>query len=280
MTRLFRRPLAAAHAIAGAAFVAALALPGGLTPGAVAQDLTDAQAIVDRASAASYYQGPDGRARVHMSITDAQGRERSRDFTILRTDIDDRDNGEQRFYVHFSRPADVNGTVFMVWKHVGADDDRWLYLPALDLVKRIAASDERTSFVGSHFFYEDVSGRGPREDTHSLAQTTDTYYVVDSEPKDPSKAEFARYRNYIHKDTFLPVKTEYFDGQGKVYRTYTVEQVETIDGHPTVTRARMADSQIGGATVMRYSSVAYDVGLPQDVFTERYLRNPPRQHLR
>ncbi len=26
----------------------------------------------------------------------------------------------------------------LVWKHQDRDDDRWLYLPALDLVKRIA----------------------------------------------------------------------------------------------------------------------------------------------
>ena len=33
----------------------------------------DVQAIVDRASATAYYQGEDGKARVEMAITDAQG---------------------------------------------------------------------------------------------------------------------------------------------------------------------------------------------------------------
>ena len=240
----------------------------------------EVQTIVDRASAAAYYQGADGKARVEMVITDAQGRERTRRFTILRKDIGDEDNGEQRFYVHFSRPPDVNGTVFLVWKHVGGDDDRWLYLPALDLVKRIAAADERTSFVGSHFFYEDVSGRGPREDNHELAETTDTYYVVDSTPKNPEAVEFSRYRNYIHKGTFIPVKTEYFGQDGEVYRTYQALAVETIEGYPTVVKSEMADRRIGGKTVLSYSAVDYDLGLPQDIFAERYLRNPPRQHLR
>jgi len=240
----------------------------------------DVQAIVDRASATAYYQGEDGKARVEMAITDAQGRERTRRFTILRKDIDDEDNGEQRFYVHFSRPADINGTVFLVWKQVARDDDRWLYLPALDLVKRIAASDERTSFVGSHFFYEDVSGRGPREDDHALVETTDTYYVVDSTPKDPQAVEFSRYRNYIHKESFIPVKTEYFDQGGEVYRTYQALEVETIEGYPTVVKSAMADQRIGGSTVLDYSAVDYDLGLPEDIFAERYLRSPPRQYLR
>jgi outer membrane lipoprotein-sorting protein len=240
----------------------------------------DVQDIVDQASAAAYYQGRDGRARVHMSIVDAQGRERTREFVILRTDIDDVDNGEQRFYVLFNRPADVNKTSFLVWKRAGANDDRWLYLPALDLVKRIAPSDERTSFVGSHFFYEDVSGRGPSEDEHVLESETDDYYVIRSEPKSAEDVEFASYKNWIHKATFIPVKTEYYDEQGDVYRTYTAVEVEVIDGYATVVRATIEDTRMGGRTQMRYSSVAYDLDLPAGIFAERYLRNPPRRHLR
>lgn len=79
--------------------------------------------------------GADGRSEVRMLIRDGQGREQLRQFTILRMDL--ADGGDQHFYVAFSRPADVRDTVFMVAKHVDRDDDRWLYLPGLDLVKRI-----------------------------------------------------------------------------------------------------------------------------------------------
>jgi hypothetical protein len=262
-----------------AAFAAAVALP---LASATAQegDTPDVQRIVDRASATAYYQGEDGKATVHMAITDDQGRERTRDFIILRHDVADKDNGEQRFFVYFQKPADVSRTVFMVWKHVGSGDDRWLYLPSLDLVKRIAPSDERTSFVGSNFFYEDVSGRGPGEDEHRLAEVTENYFVVESTPKDASSVEFARYRNYIHRQSFIPVKTEYFDERGELYRTYEVMKVETIQGYPTVVESKMTDLASGGSTTLTYESVEYDLGLPEDIFTERYLRNPPRRYLR
>ncbi len=265
-------------------FIAISALIISALAPAYAQETSEAaqnvQSIVERASAAAYYQGETGRANIHMSILDAQGRERTRNFVILRTDIDNVDNGEQRFYVLFSRPADINKTAFLVWKHADTNDDRWLYLPALDLLKRIAPSDERTSFVGSHFFYEDVSGRGPNEDDHILEEETDTYYVVNSTPKDPNGVEFASYKNWIHKATFIPVKTEYYDASGEIYRTYTATAVETIDGHPTVIESKMADIRIGGETKMSYSDVVYDLDLPEDIFTERYLRNPPRRYLR
>jgi outer membrane lipoprotein-sorting protein len=235
--------------------------------------------VVDKANHMAYYQGEDGRAKVNMTITDNQGRERTRNFVILRKDTGEGDT-EQKFYVYFKRPADVSGTSFLVWKHIGQDDDRWLYLPALDLVKRIAASDERTSFVGSHFFYEDVSGRGTEEDTHELVESTENYYVVKSVPKDKDTAEFAYYKNYIHQKTFLPVKTEYYDGSDNKYREYVVEKVETVQGNPTIVRSRMKDLRSGGETVLDYSEVKYDAGLPGDIFSERYLRTPPREHLR
>jgi len=235
--------------------------------------------VIAQANHVSYYQGRDGKAKVAMTITDAQGRKRSRDFTILRRDGDDND-GPQKFYVYFRAPADVAKTVFMVWKKNEGDDDRWMYLPALDLVKRIAASDERTSFVGSHFFYEDVSGRAPDEDTHELTEEAEHYYVLKSTPKDKGAVEFDHYVSYIHKVTYLPVQIQYFDGQGENYRTYEALKVDTINGFPTVTASRMTDGRIGGFTEMTYSDVAYDRGLDDTIFSERYLRNPPRRELR
>jgi hypothetical protein len=130
------------------------------------ETLVDADTIVERANIAAYYAGDDGRSEVRMIIRDAQGREQRRQFTVLRRDVEQA--GDQDFLVVFSQPSDVRGTVFLVKKHVGSDDDRWLYLPGLDLVKRISAGDKRTSFVGAHYFYEDVSGRGPDEDTRTF----------------------------------------------------------------------------------------------------------------
>ncbi len=101
-------------------------------------------------------------------------RERIRQMTMLRRN-EIPGYGPQKYYVFFSRPPDVKEMEFMAWKNSNRADHRWLYLPALDLVKRIAASDERTSFVGSNFFYEDLSGRNIDEDKHEFIEETDEY---------------------------------------------------------------------------------------------------------
>jgi outer membrane lipoprotein-sorting protein len=245
--------------------------------------------IVDRTNRVAYYQGADGRAKVLMTIADAQGRTRKREFTILRRDEPAKDAaagadkdahcGDQKMYVYFRQPADVKGMTYLVWKHLDKDDDRWLYMPGLDLVKRVAASDKRTSFVGSHFFYEDVSGRNVADDTHELVETTDNYYVLKNTPKDPKTVEFTSFKMWIHRKTYLPVKIEFYGKNGGAYRLYEALKVETIQGYPTVTKARMKDLASKGETVVEYSDVKYDLGLPEDIFSERYLKNPPAKQL-
>jgi hypothetical protein len=271
--------------LAVSAAIASLGI--GTSASAVAQEAPPAEEIVHRANLVSYFQGRDGRAQVSMTITDKQGRTRERQLTMLRRDGPESDaiagaayRGQQRYYVYFHRPADVNKMALLVWKNLDRDDDRWLYLPALDLVKRIAAADKRTSFAGSDFFYEDVSGRSVDLDSHQLIDVTENYYVLRNTPKDPASVEFAYYDAYIHKGTFLPVRIEYFDRGGEKYRIYDAMQVERIQGYPTVTKSRMANLRTGGSTVVTYTGVRYDVDLPEDIFTERFLRRSPRQFLR
>ncbi len=245
----------------------------------------DVDSIINKANIMAYYQGDDGKAKVNMKITDKNGQVREREFIILRRD--DADGGDQKYFVYFIRPADVRGMVFMVHKHAALekDDDRWLYLPALDLVKRIAASDKRTSFVGSDFLYEDVSGRNLAEDTHELIQTTPEFYIIKNIPKDPDAVEFSYYNVAIDRKTFIPMKMEYYDRNGRLYRTIESQKVETIEAnqgdqvvqYPTVVTSIASDLNSGSKTEMQFTDVQYNIGLRDDIFSERYLRRPPRE---
>jgi hypothetical protein len=181
--------------------------------------------------------------------------------------------------VVFSRPTDVRGTAFLVNKHPGSDDDRWLYLPGLDLVKRISAGDKRTSFVGSHYYYEDVSGRSPELDSHELIKQDEQYYYLKHTPKSPEEVEFSHYTTKIDKQTFLPMFIEYYDKQNQPIRTVEVLKVTEVMGYPTVTESKITDHKSKGYTLMQFAFMKYDLGIPDSVFTERSLRNPPQEWL-
>jgi hypothetical protein len=205
------------------------------------KEIPDVETIVNKANIVAYYQGRDGKAKVKMTITNKEDQKREREFIILRKDVED--GGDQKYFLYFQKPPDVRKMVYMVHKHADPDkdDDRWLYLPAFSLVKRIAAGDKRTSFVGSDFLYEDVSGRSLKEDTHELIETTDKLFVVKNVPKQPDTVEFSYFNVSIDRKTYVPMKMEFYDKENKLYRIIESKKVEVIQEFPTVVMSVVSD---------------------------------------
>ncbi|MFQ6079207.1 MAG: outer membrane lipoprotein-sorting protein, partial [Thermodesulfobacteriota bacterium] len=139
------------------AVIAAILLLSVANTKALSAQETSATDVIKKSLNAFYYQGSDMKVRVKMKLINRQGKERIREFVMLRKN--EQLGGNQKYFIYFFRPADVERTTFMIWKYPEKDDDRWLFIPAVNLVRRIAANDKRSSFVGSDFTYEDVSGR-------------------------------------------------------------------------------------------------------------------------
>jgi outer membrane lipoprotein-sorting protein len=240
----------------------------------------DAEAIMKRSHLAYYYAADDGVAEVTMRIFDKRGKERTKEFVMLR--LDEEEGGKQKYYTYFRKPSDVSRLTFMVHKMPESNDQRWIYVPSVDLIKPISADDKNSSFVGSHFTYEDVSGRHWSEDTHSLlADSTiggSAVFVVASVPKEPYKG-FARKLSFIDKESYLPLREEYYDKKDKLERVFTADKIEDIDGVLTLTARSMEDTKKGGKTLIEFSNIEYNVGLDASVFSERFLKNPPREYI-
>jgi outer membrane lipoprotein-sorting protein len=241
----------------------------------------DAETIMKKSHLAYYYAGDDGVAEVRMTLIDKNGGEREREFTMLR--LDEEDGGKQYYYTYFKKPSDVARLTFMVHKLPGQNDLRWIYVPAVDLIKPISADDKNSSFVGSDFTYEDVSGRHWSEDNHTLKDESELdgkpVYVIESVPKEEYDG-FARKVSFIDRESFLPLREEYYDGKGELSRLFKAEKIEDADGILTVTRRSMENVKKGTKTVVEFSKIDYNVGLEKDIFSERYLKNPPRQYIK
>ena len=241
-----------------------------------------AEEIMKKSHMAYYYAGDDGLAQVNMVLTDKKGKARTREFTMLRIDIEE--GGNQKYYTYFKKPSDVARMTFMVHKATDGDDKRWIYVPAVDLIRPISADDKNSSFVGSDFSYEDVSGRHWSEDNHILVEesTLDEtpVFVIESTPKDGGYDGFAKKISYVSTETFLPLKEEYFDDKGEMIRVFTADRIEDMDGITTITLRRMVDLKKGSNTTVEFADIDYNVGMTDELFTERYLKNPPRQYVK
>ncbi len=247
-----------------------------LTPAELPAEEPDPDRLAYESYRTAYLPGDDVRWQAKMSIEDRQGNVRTRELTLLR-----KNTGEdrQKYYSYFRQPADLRRMVFMVHTYPGEDDDRWLYLPAADMVQRITGRQKRNSFAGSNFTYEDMTGRHPQADTftyvgmdHIDGETVD---IIRGNPIDEDLVEFSYYEMHISRETRLPVKGVFYTPGGDKHRTLTLEEWEEIDGYVTPTVQKAVNHRTGGHTVAEMSEIEYDLGIGEDIFTERYLRRPP-----
>lgn len=241
----------------------------------------DANQIMQDSHLAYFYAGDDGLSDVKMTIVSRKGKERIREFIMIR--LDNEEGGNQKYYTYFKKPSDVSRVTFMVHKTSEGNDQRWIYVPSIDLIKPISADDKNSSFVGSDFSYEDVSGRHWTEDNHTLKgeETLDgkVVYVIESVPKEAYKG-FSRKVSYIDKETKLPLKEEYFNKKDKLVKEFIAEKIDVVDGITTITIRRMNNIKKGGHTTVAFNEISYNVGVKDDIFTERYLKNPPRKYIK
>jgi outer membrane lipoprotein-sorting protein len=254
---------------------------------AVAQEQSAAE-VMERSNSAYYSAGADAKGRLSMELIDPDGGKRVRVMTMLRKNQEDAKS--QKYFIYFHEPGDVRRLTFMIWKYPVKEDDRWIYIPAIDLIRRIAAEDKYSSFVGSDFSYEDISGRDVAEDTHTILREEKlgerNSIVIESIPL--SEAAFTKRISWIDRENFLPLKADYYDAQNQLQRIFTADIIEDIAvgegddrrSYPTVMKRTMRNIRTGHRTEVYVESVSYDLGLEDADFSERRMRRPPRNWIR
>ena len=278
-------PRAIAACLAGLSLVAltraaAAPLPQAATPtpDAIARQVQDRET------------GRDSRSDMRMKLYDRHGRARERALTILA--LRGRDSpgaapdapAGDRLLIRFTYPNDIRDTSFLVWEHPKADDERFLYLPSLGRVRRIAGSETQESFVGSDFTYEDISGRELDEYTYAFSGadngatswtppgggTVRQAWRIESRRKDAS-AEFPRVISVILKDSFVVVAADIYNKRNEKQKVYTVKRLEQVEGIWTVMDSEMTNALDKTRTELAVESADYNVGLKESDFSRREL---------
>lgn len=233
---------------------------------APADGTTLAQRVYDRPD------GTDVATRFTMTLTRAGAAPRQRLAYSFRADAG---NGDLQSLLRFAEPADIRDTGLLVRSKADGEVDQWLYLPALDQVRRIAAARRGGRFVGSDLYYEDLQDRRPAQDQHQLlGQETvngQPTQILQSTPVDAAKSVYSRRVAWIHEPTLLPLRVDFYQSGTQPAKRLTVHKVEQIQGYWTVMDSTMTDLASGNQTRITVDKVSYDQGLPASLFTTQAL---------
>ena len=174
----------------------------------------------------------------------------------------------------FIAPEDVAGTAFLTIETDG-DDNMWLYLPSLELTKRIDADSKSQSFMGSDFTYDDMGERDINDYDYTFIRE-DVYeeqhvVVVEGVAINPEDAGYSKVISWILDDIWMPVKIEYYDVRGDLEKIQTNTRIEEIDGYWAITKMEMENVQTNHKTIMEMTQVELNTGIPAEVFTSEAL---------
>jgi outer membrane lipoprotein-sorting protein len=184
--------------------------------------------------------------------------------------------GNSRSVIVFQRPQSVAGTRFLTIENPGSGDDRWIFLPSLGKVRRIAASEGSASFMGTDFSYDDISSesRNVDLDTYTLIREENLgsrpCYVIESKPKD-SSYQYSRMVQWIDKETKVSHKLELYDKRNTLVKRVEMQDLRETQGRLTPMLTKMTTLAAGTSTTLYVDILKYDDPIPETVFTSAYL---------
>ena len=129
--------------------------------------------------------------------------------------------------------------------------------------------------MGTDFTYGDMQSREVDEDTHTLLREEAfggrECYVIESVPKNTDDSQYSKRIQWVAKEIWVPMKSEFYDKEGDHLKTMTVQQLEKVQGYWTTMKTRMENVQTDHATEITVDKISYNEDLSSSLFTTRFL---------
>ena len=216
----------------------------------------------------------DMEGEITMKIT-VRGRTRTRKIKVFSKK---RTEDESDMVMKFLYPPDVEGTGFLLIEHAKGEDERYLYLPALRRIKRIAASGKGGAFMGSDFSYYDIGKPKLKDWNYKNLGIVDfnglKCYKVKALPVNKQIEKdtgYSKIINWVDPEKWSIVHAEYYDRMGKIWKILEVKEIKNINGVWFQMHLIMKNVQGESVSEMKFENIEINKGLSPKLFTKRYL---------
>lgn len=228
-----------------------------------------AQRIYDRPD------GEDASSVVTMILTEKGRNPRVRKMMLYRLD---KKQAEVSTLIRFIEPADIEGTGLLTVDGMNADTNQWIYLPALERVRRIDSNRKGGRFVNSDYYFEDLRDRKVSKDQHRIIGHETiagvTCDVLESIPTEAGNSVYVKRVSWIDPVTLLPLRIDFFEKQeNQPSKRLIVNKKEKVQGFWTVMDSTLTDLSNGHETRLTLGRMVYDKHLPARLFTSQVLED-------
>jgi hypothetical protein len=206
-----------------------------------------------------------------LKVIDPAGRTSEKGWTYQRLGS----HGASKVIIRFMRPAEVKGVALLVMNNPDRASDQWMWTPAINRERRIAAQDRRARFFGTDFSFEDLEERDIAQYDHALEGNEtlngEPCWKIRATPRSGKRSQYSRSTYWVRKATYTYAQIENFDDSGLV-RRLKYNDLEQIQGIWTAKTLEVEDVVRKSRTILNLQSIKYNAPLATDQFTVQALR--------
>lgn len=215
----------------------------------------------------------DSQAEMEMLLKNQHGETSTRQMRIK--SMEQHNDGDKSLTI-FDSPRDVKGTAFLSFSHPTANDEQWLYLPALKRVKRISSRNKSGSFMGSEFSFEDLTSFEIEKYDYKYLRDENINgmdcFVVEQFPKDKYSG-YKRRIVWIDKTEYRTIKTDFYDRKNSLLKTLTFADYNKYEEkHWRASKLEMVNHQSGKSTLLTWKNYQFKKGLNEKDFNKNALK--------
>jgi Outer membrane lipoprotein-sorting protein len=195
-----------------------------------------------------------------------------REMTLSHRRLDDQTSGS---YLVVTAPQAVKGTRFLFLERKQGKDEQYIKVPATHRVLQVGEKQREQSFLGSDFYFSDMIA--PDLDGFELTELSRETVagrecrIIEAVPKPSTEWQYGKARYAVQPDDRLVLRAEFFDKKGKLFKVWTLDKVEKVNGIWTPYVQRMKNVQQKMESVLELVEIQYGVTLPDEMFTSSYL---------
>jgi hypothetical protein len=184
-------------------------------------------------------------------------------------------HGRSKSVIRFTAPAEVKGVALLIFNQPDRASDQWMWTPAVDRERRIAAQDRSTRFFGTDFSFEDLEERDVNEYDYTMlgeeAIDGAACWKVRWVPKQSKSSQYSQAVVWIRKDNYAYARID-SSVKDQIVRRLTYSDIRNVQGIWTSHDLTMADLRRGSRTRLVLDKVQYNLPLKDDEFTLEALR--------
>jgi len=179
----------------------------------------------------------------------------------------------QKALVEFTNIEDYGTKYLMV------EDELWIYFPSEEEVVKISGHMLKEGMMGSDFSYEDAleaSKIAEKYNVQIAEQDTLNGHVcwvlkLDAKVKD---VPYYSRKMWVDQELFIPWKEEMYAKSGRLLKEMNVLEINQFGNRWFPVKSEMVNKlRKNSKTVFELEDIAFDVDLPDNMFSLRYLQH-------